>query len=208
MLTFFEVDKVGQCLVFFLSSLIQLGGPPPGMNRLCLNVSYSKPQAHSAPRPRSARHKLAAPSKPDHDNDSTPSKFSGTRSRASSLANANVDRSTSSFGNGDQEQTLCFNAILYHKDARHHHHELYIPSHPIPRRPLKLILKRSTTTTYSKMEGLLRFDAAREARWPTKTFTSYFDNDEETLRAGTVPVLPYMRTTHHRLWTALILTSG
>jgi len=26
--TFFEVDKVRQCLVFFLSSLIQLGGPP------------------------------------------------------------------------------------------------------------------------------------------------------------------------------------
>lgn len=44
----FEADKVCQCSLFFLPSLIQHGGPPPGTNIL--------PQAH---------HELYIPSRPN-----------------------------------------------------------------------------------------------------------------------------------------------
>jgi len=41
------------------------------------------------------------------------------------------------------------------KDIRHHRHVLYIPSNPTPPHLLKLIPKRPTATTNSKIEGAL-----------------------------------------------------
>ena len=203
----FETDKVCQYLVFFLSSLIEHGGPSPGTN-LALkfripNLQHTWHHDHELYIIHPLRPKPAAPSKTDNDRKLPLTKSTAIENCArGSLANKSLT--------ANPDKTLIFDAIPYHHKGARRLHELYIVSGPNLRRPLKLILRdrrrrqtpRSRSSPHSPKPT--RFEAVQEARWPTKTLSSNFGNGEKTLRTGTVPALLPMCTTHSRLCTTLV----
>ena len=70
----------------------------------------------------------------------------------------------------------------------HHHHELYIPSRPNARRPMKLLLKRPMTTTNSKRGPLHTFQIPRE---PSRTAILHITSNS-TIRSTDSFVMPSM----------------
>jgi len=210
--TLLEVDKARQPLVFFLSPLFQLGGPPPGMNGLAFTFripSHKNTRCHE--------HELnillgTNPRRP---------KLTTAETRCS-FHSLQLPRGSKPLANKTLDLPLRWRQrgvplLRYYSLSQGQSSSSPFAIHsftPKPAAPSEADTEETDDDHKLQNRGRSPHSPskfARKACWPTKTSTS----NSTTVRrysarslAGTVPVLPYTRPTHHRLWTMLVVASG